>query len=62
MDTNGLGYSRSARQEDGTRLAHLIGAVAFLEINSETPHGDPGLEELVDVLVWSACRSERCDT
>lgn len=55
-DTNDSGYSKSARQEDGTRLARLIGAVAYLEINSEAPRGDPGLEELVDVLAWATSR------
>jgi hypothetical protein len=47
-------YPISARQLDGTRIAQLIGAVAYLEINSEAPQEDLGLEQLTDVLAWTA--------
>lgn len=45
------------RQEDGIKLAQIIGAVAYVELYREAvldPYNDASVTELADVMAWAA--------
>lgn len=41
------------QKNDGVQLAKRIGAVAYLEIDSEAPEGKTGVAEVANVLAWA---------